>query len=169
MTGMSTDSGHFQYPSTSPATLHAAAELRALGVDISLLTRRLYRTQPMERVNITRIAYQNMRFVLDGRVGVIHLTKEDFAATGATFGQADGLVNRALEVEGVRMAVLASEREEGIKMSLRAVEPDTVNDIALLFGGGGHAQAAGCTIKATLDEALDRVLAAMAQKLEKQA
>ena len=38
------------------------------------------------------------------------------------------------------MAVLASEREDGIKMSLRAVEPDTVNDIAVLFGGGGRAR-----------------------------
>ena len=69
-------------------------------------------------------------------------------------------MNKALEVEGVRMAVLASERDDGIKMSLRAVEPDTVNDIAVLFGGGGHAQAAGCTIHAPLHEALDQVLMA---------
>lgn len=64
------------------------------------------------------------------------------------------------------MAVLASEREEGIKMSLRAVEPDTVNDIAVQFGGGGHAQAAGCTVCAPLDEALDSVLAAIKKKLD---
>ena len=63
------------------------------------------------------------------------------------------------------MAVLASERDEGIKMSLRAVEPDTVNDIAQRFGGGGHAQAAGCTIHAPLDEAVRMVLAAMEEKL----
>ena len=64
------------------------------------------------------------------------------------------------------MAVLASEREDGIKMSLRAVEPDTVNDIAVQFGGGGHAQAAGCTVYAPLDEALDSVLAAIKKKLD---
>jgi len=46
------------------------------------------------------------------------------------------------------------------------VEPDTVDDVALLFGGGGHAQAAGCTIHAPLDEALDQVLAVIARKLE---
>lgn len=169
MTGLSTDTGHFQYPATSPATLLAAGNLLALGVDISLLTRRLYRTQPMKRVQLTRIAYERMRFAFGGQVGVIHFTREDFEKTGCTFGQADGLVNRALEVEGVRMAVLASEREEGIKMSLRAVEPDTVNDIAVLFGGGGHAQAAGCTIKAPLEEALEQVLAAMGRKLEARA
>ncbi|MDO5299148.1 MAG: DHH family phosphoesterase [Clostridia bacterium] len=165
MTGMSTDTGHFQYPATSAATLAAAAKLRALGVDISYMTRVLYRTQPMEKVNLTRIAYQRLHFELDGQVGVIELTHEDFEETGCTFGQADGLVNRALEVEGVRLAVMASEREDGIKMSLRAVEPDTVNDIAVLFGGGGHAQAAGCTIHAPLKDALAQVLDAMAHKL----
>ena len=165
MTGLSTDTGHFQYPSTTEAALACAAHLRGLGVDISYITRMMYRTQPMERVNITRIAYNHMRFVLNGQVGVIELTRRDFEETGCTFGQADGLVNRALEVEGVRMAVLASERDEGIKMSLRAVEPDTVNDIAQRFGGGGHAQAAGCTIHAPLEEAVAMVLSAMEEKL----
>lgn len=165
MTGLSTDTGHFQYPCTTEAALACAARLRGLGVDISYITRMMYRTQPMERVKITRVAYDRMRFVLGGRVGVIELTRQDFEETGCTFGQADGIVNRALEVEGVRMAVLASERDDGIKMSLRAVEPDTVNDIALLFSGGGHAQAAGCTIHAPLDEAVRMVLAAMEEKL----
>ena len=68
---------------------------------------------------------------------------------------------------GATTEMLASEREDGIKMSLRAVEPDTVNDIAVLFGGGGHAQAAGCTIHAPLQEALDQMLAAMKDKLDK--
>lgn len=165
MTGLSTDTGHFQYPCTTEAALACAAHLRGLGVDISYITRMMYRTQPMERVKITRIAYDRMRFVLGGQVGVIELTRQDFEETGCTFGQADGLVNRALEVEGVRMAVLVSERDEGIKMSLRAVEPDTVNDIAQRFGGGGHAQAAGCTIHAPLNEAVAMVLAAMEEKL----
>ena len=165
MTGLSTDTGHFQYPCTTEAALACAAHLRGLGVDISYITRMMYRTQPMERVNITRIAYNHMRFVLNGQVGVIELTRKDFEETGCTFGQADGLVNRALEVEGVRMAVLASERDEGIKRSLRAVEPDTVNDIAQRFGGGGHAQAAGCTIHAPLTEAVAMVLSAMEEKL----
>lgn len=165
MTGLSTDTGHFQYPSTSAATLAAAAKLLELGVDISYITRRMYRTQPISRVNLTRIAYQKLRFELGGQVGVIELNRHDFEETGCTFAQADGLVNKALEVEGVRLAVLASEREDGIKMSLRAVEPDTVNDIAVRFGGGGHAQAAGCTIHDTLANATEQVLAAMAKKL----
>ena len=165
LTGMSTDTGHFQYPYTTAAAFSAAAHLREVGVDVSYITRRLYRTQPMAKVNLTRIAYQKLRFEFDGQVGVIELTKEDYESTGCTTAQGDGLVNKALEVEGVRMAVLASERENGIKMSLRAVEPDTVNDVAFAFGGGGHAQAAGCTIQAPLHTATQMILDAMKAKL----
>lgn len=166
MVGMSTDTGHFQYPSTSAATLIAAGELLSKGVDLSLLTRRLYRTQPMCRVRLARVVYNKLRFVSGGRIGTVALTREDFAATGTTPDQADGLVNKALEVEGVRMAVLASQREDGVKMSLRAIEPDDVSGVAVAFGGGGHAQAAGCLIDAPLEEAVSRVLAEMERTLD---
>ena len=165
MTGMSTDTGHFMYPYTTPLAFEVAGKLRALGVDVSYITRVLYRTQSKSSVNLTRIAYQKLRFELDGQVGVIELSKEDMDSVGATYHQAGGLVNRALEVEGVRMAILATEREEGVKLSLRAVEPDTVNDIAKVFGGGGHAQAAGVTMLMPMADAVAAVLAEMAKKL----
>ena len=165
MTGMSTDTGHFMYPYTTPLAFEIAGKLRALGVDISYITRVLYRTQERSAVNLTRIAYQKMRFELDGQVGVIELTKAEMDEVGATHHQTGGLVNKALEVEGVRMAILATEREEGVKLSLRAVEPDTVNDVAKVFGGGGHAQAAGVTMLMPMDEAVAAVLAEMAKKL----
>ena len=165
LTGMSTDTGHFMYPYTTARSFEIAAKLRALGVDVSYITRLLYRTQSMESVNMTRIAYQKMRFELDGRVGVIELTLEDQQKADCVNKQTKGLVNKALEVEGVRMAILATEREDCVKLSLRAVEPDTVNDIARQFGGGGHAQAAGVTMYVPIDEAVQTVLAAMKEKL----
>ncbi|MBQ7887880.1 MAG: DHH family phosphoesterase [Clostridia bacterium] len=165
MTGMSTDTGHFMYPYTTPRAFEIAGKLRALGVDISYITRVLYRTQERTAVNLTRIAYQKLRFELDGRVGVIELTQADMDEAGAPYSQTSGLVNKALEVEGVRMAILATQREDGVKLSLRAVEPDTVNDIAKQFGGGGHAQAAGVTMQLPMSEAVAAVLAAMKEKL----
>jgi len=65
----------------------------------------------------------------------------------------------------VRMAILATQREDGVKLSLRAVEPDTVNDIAKQFGGGGHAQAAGVTMQMPMSDAVSAILSAMALKL----
>ena len=165
--GMSTDTGHFQYPSTSPETLRAAADLVALGADISDITRRMYRTQSMKRMQLLRIALASLHFECDQQVGVIVLDREAYDQTGCSFGEADGIVNTALEVDGVRIAFMLSEREDGIKVSLRATEPDTVNDVAVAFGGGGHAQAAGCTLHTTLEEAEKEVLSFIREKLER--
>ncbi len=165
MTGVSTDTGHFMYPYTTAKAFEMAGRLLNSGVDVSDITRRLYRSAPMSRVTLTRRVYEKMRFALCDRVGVIALTRRDFEETGTTPQQTDGMVNMALEIEGVRMAILATERDSGVKLSLRAVEPDTVSDIAKHFGGGGHAQAAGCTIQAPMDEAIAMVLAEMKKKL----
>ena len=167
MTGISTDTGHFMYPYTTARAFEVAGKLRAIGVDVSAITRILYRTQSRAAVNLTRVAYQKMRFEMGGQVGVIILTKQDMENAGADVGQTGGLVNKALEVEGVRMAILATERDEGVKLSLRAVEPDMVNDIAKAYGGGGHAQAAGVTMHMPIDEAVAAILAEMEKKLSR--
>ena len=157
MLGMSTDTGHFQYSYTSPAILRAAADLVELGVSLSDISRRMYRSQPMRKLRLTRIALENLRYFYDDQMALIVLNKAAYDETGCSFGEADGIVNQGLEVEGVRFAFMLSERPDGIKVSMRSVEPDTVNDIAFALGGGGHAQAAGCTLHMSLEEA-ERVL-----------
>ena len=65
------------------------------------------------------------------------------------------------------MALLAREAPWGmIKMSLRAKEPARVDDVAQIFNGGGHEQAAGITMQGTLDDAVERVLAEMERKIK---
>ena len=113
------------------------------------------------------ISVNSLHFECEQQVGAIILTKEAYDVSGCPFGEADGLVNMALELEGVRMAFMLSEREDGIKVSLRATEPDTVNDIAFALGGGGHAQAAGCTLKMSIAEAENAVLTLMRKKLKR--
>ena len=164
--GLSTDTGHFQYSSTTALTMETAAALVDAGADISRLTRYLYRSQSMSKVRLTKLVYSKMHFADNEQIGMVELTMDDVAQTGASKEDMDGLVNIPLEISGVRFAFLASEREKGIKISLRAMEPDTVNDVAAQFGGGGHAQAAGCTIRGlSLYEAAEKVLQAIEAKL----
>lgn len=164
--GLSTDTGHFQYSSTTALTMETAAALVDAGADISRLTRYLYRSHSMSRVRLTKLVYSKMHFADNEQIGMVELTMEDVAQTGASKEDMEGLVNIPLEISGVRFAFLASEREKEIKISLRAMEPDTVNDVAAQFGGGGHAQAAGCTIRGlSLYEAAEKVLQAIEAKL----
>ena len=168
MLGMSTDTGHFQYASTSAETLRAAGELVDLGVNISDISRRMYRSQPMSRMRLTQAALSRLHYEAQDQIGIIALEKSVFEACGCTTADADGLANMALEVQGVRMAFLITERDDCVKVSMRAMEPYTVNDIAQALGGGGHAQAAGVSLHMTLAEAERLILQKARAKLEDQ-
>ena len=95
------------------------------------------------------------------------LTMQDFRDCGALSEHADTVVNFGLDTAGTEMALLGRETGDGkVKFSLRAREPMAINDVAQLFGGGGHPQASGITMEGTLEETAERVLAAMEKKLK---
>ena len=103
------------------------------------------------------------------RMDYVSQRSKDFAEAKATAEHADDIVNIALDTEGTVMALLAREEASGgIKCSLRALAPLRVDEIARSFGGGGHAQASGCTVAGDLGEVTQRVTAAMEKELKKQ-
>jgi phosphoesterase RecJ-like protein len=62
----------------------------------------------------------------------------------------------------VEVALLLREEAGGlVKASLRGKGQVAVNRIAHRFGGGGHENAAGCTLRATLEEATTALLGAV--------
>ena len=84
---------------------------------------------------------------LDNRVCVGTITDAMYEKTGATIDDADGLVDYARSIKGVEIAVLVEERSGAIKGSLRSKDPNyRVDQIAQVFGGGGHARAAGLNV-----------------------
>ena len=165
--GMSTDTGHFQFTNTSAATLRAAADLVEAGVNLPEIAERMYRTMPMRRMTLMQRAFTSLHFPLGGKAAVLSLTQKDFEETGAEQSDSDGFVNMPLEVESVYISVMLTEREGLIKASLRSKSPYVVNRIALAFGGGGHAQAAGCSLTGeTMESAEQQILLQIASSLE---
>jgi phosphoesterase RecJ-like protein len=70
-----------------------------------------------------------------------------------------GLVNFLNTASEADMAAVFDELPDGqINVSMRAATRYDVSQIALNLGGGGHAQAAGCTLGGPLDAARDHVL-----------
>ena len=165
--GLSTDTGHLVYGSTTPEAYRVMGELVEAGAPIAEAYRRLYRERPPRQVALLAKALESLTFHEEGRITSIRLTQKDFADCGALSEDAEIIVNYGLDVLGVRMCVFAREQADGsIKLSLRAVEPHKVSTVAQSFGGGGHAQAAGATVLMPLDEAIDRVVARMKEELE---
>ena len=88
------------------------------------------------------------------------VTHKDIVRTCAAEEDCEGIVNYALSIAGVEAAAFLRELpERGIRLSLRSKGKVNVAAIAERLGGGGHENAAGCTLEGPLGRALDQILA----------
>ncbi len=167
-TGISTDTGNFSFASTDARCFCVMSELLETGLPLAHLNRILFRVKPREQMKLLGRALESLRFEGNGKIAVMKLTRRDFAECGALSEHADTVVNYGLDTVGTEMALLGREDEDGkIKFSLRAKDPQRIDDVAQAFGGGGHPQASGITMEGMLDEAVGKVLAEMVKKATK--
>ena len=165
-TGISTDTGNFAFASTNAECFRVMSELMEAGLPLAPLNRILFRVKPKEQMKLVGRALENMRFAGNGKIAVMKLTRKDFEECGALAEHADTVVNYGLDTVGTEMALLARESEDGkIKFSLRCKEPQRIDDVAKIFGGGGHPQASGITMEGTLDQTVEQVLEEMIKKI----
>ena len=157
---ISSDSGNFNYSNTTAETFETAAACVRAGADVDGITGRIYCTRTEARTRLLGLALAGLE--RDGKLAWTCVTNEMFRRAGALRCDTERIVNYLIEIEGVEIAALAIEQEDGgsAKFSLRSVAPYNVaRDVALPLGGGGHERAAGITIQRPLREALDMVLA----------
>ena len=156
--GLVTDTGKFMYENTGPAAHRMAAELLDAGVDSQEIYRHLYENIPPAKLELLSRGLANMQRFDDGALSLSHLSKADYAATGAEEGYSEGVVDhlRALEgtvVAGLVRDLLVDGKDGMRKVSLRASDDRVdVSRIAREQGGGGHRRAAGFTTAMTMDE-----------------
>lgn len=163
-TAIVTDTGSFQYESTSAGTHRRAARLIEAGANVAEVNSCLYEQKPLAGLFLLRRALGNLSFAFDGRVAYLSVTLADLAAVGARDEHTEGLINYARFVRGVEVAVLFRETEPGrFKVGLRSKHRVDVQAVAALFGGGGHTRAAGCVLDGTLVEVKDRLLTVLEQ------
>ncbi len=145
---VSTDTGSFQYPSTRPATFAVAGDLVRRGANLGRVCHEIYHSYPLARMRLLRRVYLNFRLVDQDRIAYFWLRPADFARTGSSRADAEGLIDHIRAIEPVVVACVFEEVEpELVRVSLRSKSPLVdVNQIAARFGGGGHPAAAGARI-----------------------
>ncbi len=161
---VSTDTGCFQYSNTNAATLRAAAELVELGADNSALNIALFRTQTRARMALEGRILSGMRYFRDGKISVAVITQQMLDECGADENDCDDLAGIAGKAKGSMISLTIREVAEGSKVSARSKPGVNVSDICAVYGGGGHAMAAGATLDCGVEEALDLMLKAIDEK-----
>lgn len=159
LTAIMTDTGSFRYPNTTPGTLKLASRLVGAGARTSAVAEYVYDTRSLSSIRLLQVALSRLKLSAGGRVAWSIIYAGDFRETGATEAEAEGIVNYPRSIEGVEAGVLFRETPDGkTKVAFRSRREIDVSQVALIFGGGGHPRASGCTYDGTLDEAVEKVL-----------
>lgn len=165
---VSTDTGCFMYGNTNAGTFRAAAELLALGARNRDLNTIFFRTVSRARMALEGMIYSGLRYFRDGQVTAAVVTLDMMAKSGATENDSEDLAGLAGKAEGSLLGITVRETAPGrCKISLRSHPEINCTEICALFGGGGHAMAAGCTVDLPPEQALEALLKAVNEKWPK--
>ena len=163
-----TDTGGFCYGGIRANTFRLAGELVEAGADPVRIAREVYFNNPFAKVLLLGRALGNLRRSPegDGPLAWLWVTHEDMVETRAVEEDCEGVVNYALSVAGVEAAVFLRELPEGrIRLSLRSKGKINVAAISAVLGGGGHENAAGCTLDGPIPRAAEEILAALSREM----
>lgn len=164
---ITTDTGNFSFRSTDGRALRAGAKCLDAGADPDKVTRMMFRLRSVARTRLLGAAVSQMELAHGGELAVFKISRLQMDEFGAGEADCEGIVNYGIETEGVRAAALLREQEGGIKASLRSLGDVDVSRVALIHGGGGHMQAAGCTLRGSLDECAEQIKRELALELER--
>lgn len=165
---LATDTGWFRFPSVSSGTYQAAAKLVDGGADPAELYGHLYERETAGRVRLRGTVLGRIVTELNGTFAHTYILPGDYEATGAQPTDTEDLINLALEIEGISFAVIfVGQLSGGFKMSFRSRCQTPANEVAALFGGGGHKAAAGAFIEGDdFPEMQDRILNQVREALQ---
>ncbi len=160
--GLVTDTGRFQYSSTSPAVHRMAAELLAAGVEPAPIGQALYEETPFGYFAIVASVLGSAQ--LDDDAGLVWavLRQSDIREAGVSWDAAEQLIDLVRLPREAGVACLLKEIQPGVlKGSLRSRGVVDVAAIAQSFGGGGHRNASGFTSKLGVDATIERIVGLM--------
>ena len=157
LAGIITDTGGFRFESVTPETFEFAGWALSKGVNVSKIYKETMMTKTKSQFEAEKLALNRLEFLADGKITFTYITKEDENSLKIKPGETDGIAGIGITIKDVEVAIFAHERANGFKMSFRSNKVD-VADICMIFGGGGHKLAAGCTINSTLEEAKKAVI-----------
>lgn len=159
--GLATDTGFFRYSSVDERVFTYAASLIRHGADISRIAEAVLEHRTLNEIHLHTDMFKTLRISNDGLLATAHVTAEMIERNGCTEDDTPGLVGQLRAIGGVDVAIMFIEGPRGtVHVSLRSKNRVDVSEIALKFGGGGHARAAGCSLTdAKLDEVMSDLIA----------
>jgi bifunctional oligoribonuclease and PAP phosphatase NrnA len=154
-----TDTGGFRYGNTRSSSLLVAAELVEGGADPQWISENIYESDPAGRMRLLSMVMSTLILEEEGTIGSLVVTQKAIADAEALPEHTEGFVDLPRSIKGVQISILYVEMLDGrFKISLRSKGKINIEKVARFFGGGGHANAAGCRVSGELADIRRRVI-----------
>ena len=168
-TALITDTGSFHYSNTTERTFKIASELVRAGVKPAKISQAVFNNYEWSKLDLLSRVLATVKHDPSGRVAWMRQTLEMQHTAGAGEDDGDGLVNYPMSVGSVEAVAFLKECSPGIyRTSLRSKGEINVARIAEKFGGGGHRNAAGCTMRGEWDEVEDEIVSLLSAAIKSQ-
>jgi phosphoesterase RecJ-like protein len=164
LNGIVTDTCGFRIPNTPLQTMRAVLKLMEAGAQLPEITHHVFNRRPFSDICLWGRALNGVQ--LDGRIIWSQITRAMRQECAISENGDAGLVNFLGTTDEADVAVVLIEKDDSrIKVEMRSVPGVDVSAVAVALGGGGHPQAAGCTLDGDLDEVRERVLMAVSEAI----
>lgn len=167
-TGLVTDTGRFLHSNSSAESLRVGSVLLSCGADIQKVNTVIYNTKPYKELKLLGRALEKLNLLNNDTLAEITLNAKDFELLDVDPRHTQGIVSQPIMIPAVEVSLLLREEPGRIAVNLRSKGKIDVSKIAILFGGGGHARAAGFKVEgAQLTEIKDRLITSVIKEISK--
>jgi phosphoesterase RecJ-like protein len=164
-----TDTGSFHYSGISPRTFAICKEALEAGVDAVQVARNVYDSNNMGRLKLFGAVLSAMQIDRTGRIAIVYVDHAMAQAAGGSYEDTEGLVNLPLTVKEIEAVVFFKEEKDNeYRVSLRSKGAIDIGAVAKEFGGGGHKNAAGCTVRGAITDLQRLIVEKIERAIEEQ-
>lgn len=158
-TGIINDTGVFKYSCTSPETMCLAAALMKYNIPTEHIIDESFFAKSYDENRILGYALVRSVRCFNDQVIYSFISAEKMKEYNVTGKDLEGIVAQLRLTRGVRVAAFIYETGvDEYRLSLRSKDDYDVNNVAAVFGGGGHAKAAGATLRGPVKECMAKLL-----------
>lgn len=158
-TGLVNDTGNFSHDNVTEKTFEMAAELKRIGASNSKVVREFFNTKSLPAIKLLGIAMYEMEYNENKKLAYYFMSKETLDKYNGRKEDTEGIVEKLISFKEAEVSLFLREDKIGvIKGSIRSKHDIDVNEIASIFGGGGHRKAAGFTSELPAEEIIKKVL-----------
>lgn len=165
-TGITTDTGCFKYANATEETYLIAADMLKYGASASTINKIMFDTKSIAKIRLEKLIYESLKFYFNNTCATIYLTKSMIEESKAEDDDLDGISSIPRMIAGVKVGVTFREKENNeFKISVRTEGEIDACKICEAFDGGGHKNAAGCSIKGSLSEIEKKLILKIGESL----